>query len=428
MRRNSFSAFMGGLLEWYDFGLYGWAASLVFQPLFFASSSTTVGLLAAFATFGVGFVVRPLGGLVFGHIGDRVGRKSMLLLTMALMGVATVAVGLLPTYESIGIWAVVALVLCRVIQGIAVGGEFGGAALIAAEEAPAHSRGFWSSSAIMGGPAGLVLSSLVFAAFATMPEEQFLDWGWRIPFLLSIVVVGFGLYFRRKLDDSDIFKEAMHREPNHVPVTELMRHHKWLMLRALGARLVDAPVANVFTVFGVSYVTSELGGSRMVALLCGLIANAVLFVLLPLTATLSDRVGRRPVLLTGAAIMTISPAIGFAIMDIGTGPAIILGVIIAWPIAGALIEGPMPATLTELFPTAIRCSGISFVYQMQTLLGGAMPFIAAAMVAVTGGEPWLLAGFLAVLGVINVGSILLLPEVRGRDLNAELHGRPVTTP
>ncbi|WPB88158.1 MFS transporter [Streptomyces malaysiensis] len=427
MRRNSLSAFMGGLLEWYDFGLYGWAASLVFQPLFFASDSTTVGSLAAFATFGVGFVVRPLGGLIFGHIGDRVGRKTTLLLTMLLMGGATLGVGLLPTHATAGVWAAVALVLCRLIQGIAVGGEFGGAALIAAEEAPAHRRGFWSSAAIVGGPAGLVLSSLVFTAFSAMPEEQFLSWGWRFPFLLSVVVVAFGLYIRRKLEDSDVFKESLGREPDRVPAAELMRHHKWLVLRALGARLVDAPVANVFTVFGVSYITNELGGSSTLALLCGLICNAVLFLLAPLCAALSDRIGRRPVLLVGAVFMTVSPFVGFLIMHIGTGPAIILGALIAWPVAGAFIEGPMPATLTELFPTAIRCSGVSFVYQLQTILGGAMPFIAAALVSATGGQPWLLAGVLAVLGLLNVASLLLLPEVRGRDLDIGLDSHAART-
>ncbi len=419
MQRNSFSAFMGGLLEWYDFGLYGWAASLVFQPLFFVSGSPTVGLLAAFATYGIGFVVRPLGGILFGHLGDKVGRKALLVITMAVMGAATFCVGLLPTYDAVGVWAVAGLVLCRVVQGLAVGGEFGGATLIAAEHAPPGSRGFWSSFALVGGPAGLLLSSLVFTAFAAMPDEQFLSWGWRVPFLLSVVVVAVGLYFRRKLDDPEVFQEARARGTDRVPAAQLFRAHKWLMLRALGARLVDAPVSNVFTVFGVSYITHQLGGSPTVALLAGIISNLLICILMPITAALSDRVGRKPVLLAGAAAMTVSPAIGFAVMHIGTTAAILLGVVIGWPVVASLIEGPTPATLTELFPTEIRCSGVSFVYQMQTIMGGATPFIAASLVAATGGRPWLLAAFLGALGVLTVASIASLPDVTGRDLNAE---------
>ncbi|EMY34878.1 shikimate transporter [Arthrobacter crystallopoietes BAB-32] len=424
MRTVALSAFTGTALEWYDFGLYGWASALVFQQLFFVTDDPFLSMLGSFGSFAVGFFARPLGSIIFGHMGDRTGRKSMLIMTLGLMGVATFLIGLLPTFETAGAWAIILLTLLRIVQGIAVGGEFGGAALITAEHAPRRQRGFWTSSTAAGAPAGLLLSSGVFFLFSALPEDQFLTWGWRVPFLLSAVVLAVGMLIRLRVQETPLFK-ALEDAPkaDHIPIVELLKNHKSILFRAVGARLVDAAAANVFTVFAVSFIVSTTGASPGLSLGAGAAANAVHLVLIPVAAALSDRIGRRPLVITGAVVMGLMAGPGFMLMSTGNDALIILGVIVAWPLASVLIIGPTPAMLAELFPTHIRASGTSFVYQLQTLIAGVTPLIATALLMAGGGQPWLIVAYIALLAVITASCAASLPEVAGRDLNQDLPSR-----
>ncbi|CAN5131239.1 hypothetical protein BH18ACT10_BH18ACT10_18670 [soil metagenome] len=296
IRRVAIASLVGTALEWYDYFLYGTAAALIFNEIFFPESDPLIGTLLAFATFGVGFGTRPIGGLVFGHYGDKIGRKAMLVITLLIMGIATCAIGLMPTYNQIGIWAPILLVVLRLVQGFGVGGEWGGAVLMAVEHAPEGRRGYYGSWPQMGVPAGLVISTVVFALFELLPEEQFLAWGWRVPFLLSFVLVLVGLYVRLRLAESPAFQEVeeTHTEAS-MPVLEVFRTYPRNILLAMGARLGDNVLFYIFSVFVLTYVVDELGMSESVALIGVSIGAALEFIAIPFFGALSDRIGRRPV-------------------------------------------------------------------------------------------------------------------------------------
>ena len=309
IRQVAIASLVGTALEWYDYFLYGTAAALIFNQLFFPEADPLVGTLLAFATFGVGFGTRPIGGLVFGHFGDKMGRKGMLVITLMIMGLATCAIGLMPTYETIGIWAPIMLVVLRLVQGFGVGGEWGGAVLMAVEHAPTGRRGYYGSWPQMGVPAGLVLSTLVFAAFEQLPEEQFLAWGWRIPFLLSIILVTVGLYVRLRLMESPAFREVeeTHTEAS-MPILDVLRTYPKNVLLAMGARVGDNMLFYIFTVFVLTYVTEELGLPESLALIGVSIGAGLEFFAIPFFGALSDRIGRRPVYMGGRCSAYCSPS------------------------------------------------------------------------------------------------------------------------
>ena len=418
MRTAALSAVIGTMLEWYDFGLYGWSSALIFSQLFFVSSNPTVSALGAFGSFAIGFLARPLGSVLFGHVGDRAGRRLMLIVTIVMMGVATIGIGALPTYQIIGVWAPVLLTVLRVVQGVAIGGEFGGSTLITAEHAAPRHRGFWASSTAAGAPAGLILSAGVFYVFSTLPEHQFLSWGWRIPFLLSVVVLAAGLLIRTRVPETPHFTRAAREEGTAaVPIADLMRRHKSLILRAAGARLVDAAAANVFTVFAVSYIVSRTSSGSQLALGANAVANTSHLLLIPVAAALSDLLGRRRLVALGAIVMAALAAPGFLLVDTGSTVLVIVGIVVAWTLPSTFQVGPTPAMLSELFPTSIRASGTSLVYQLQTLVAGVTPFVATALLALGGNRPWLIVAYIAVLGVITTLCALSLPERTGRDLS-----------
>lgn len=417
MRRVTASSLIGASLEWYDFGLYGWTAALAFNVLFFPNVDPLIGTLVAFASYGAGFFMRPVGSLLFGHFGDKVGRKSMLVITIVIMGLATAAVGFLPTYQAIGIWAPILLVVLRLVQGLAVGGEFGGAALMIVEHAPRDRRGFWGSWAIVGNPAGLLLSIIAVYAFASaLPEEQFLAWGWRVPFILSLLLLIVGLYIRLNIEETPAF-ERMKAERTEVrmPVVDLLRRYPGEIIKAFLTRAVDSTTANVFTVFAVAYITTQLGLPNSVALIGAAIGNGVQIVLFPIGGAISDRVGRRPTIMVGAAIIGLTVFPAFALMETGNPVLIWLAVVLAFPLGTSLVAGPTAALLAELFDTSVRYSGTAFVFQLSAIAGGITPFVATALLAAGGGEPWLVAAYVLALVPLAVAGAYLLPETSRRD-------------
>ncbi|MFZ3561621.1 MFS transporter [Streptomyces sp. BH055] len=399
-RRIALSSFVGSAIEFYDFLLYGAAASLVFNELFFTDLNPLAGTVAAFGTLAAGYVARPLGGIVFGHFGDRVGRKSMLVLTMTLMALASFAIGLLPTYDTVGIWAPLLLVACRLVQGVAVGGEWGGAALMAMEHASTERRGLMASFANMGGPAGAVLATAVFAAFSALPEDEFLAWGWRVPFLLSLLLMAIGLFIRMKVTESPVFAEAQRRAEREAAerkateqqsakqeaplLTVLRRYRKNIVLSCLGgcAALV---LQSLLATFMLTYATG-VGFERSTVLLAQTVSSALHIFTIPAFAILSDRVGRRPVMIIGALVTAAAAFPLFALVNSGSVALLFAAYIIGNPILQASMYGPMAAFVSEMFGTRARYTGASLGYQLASTLGaGTAPLIAGSLLAGAGG-------------------------------------------
>jgi len=376
----AFASFIGTAVEWYDFFLYGTAAALVFNKLFFPNFDPLVGTLAAFGTYAVGFVARPVGGVVFGHFGDKVGRKSMLFLTLSIMGVATFLIGLLPTYDQIGVWAPILLLVLRIMQGFGVGGEWGGAVLMAVEHAPAGRRGFYGSWPQMGVPAGLVLANLIFSIFSSQPQEQFLAWGWRVPFLFSAVLIVIGLFIRLQVSEPPAFARVKAtRTESKMPILDAIRNNPKEVLVAMGARFAENGIFYVYTVFVLTYATRQLQIAQSVLLTGVLIAAVIELFAMPAFGALSDSVGRRPVYLFGAALSLVWAFPFFWLVDTRQTGLIWLG-IIGLAIGHSAMYGPQASFFSELFGTRVRYSGASLGYQLSSVFaGGLSPLIATAL-------------------------------------------------
>jgi len=408
------SSFIGSVIEWYDFYLFGIASAAVFNQLFFPEFSSAAGTLAAFAALAAGYIARPLGGIIWGHFGDKVGRKGMLVLSIVLMGVATTVVGLLPTYATIGIWAPLILVLMRLIQGVSAGGEWGGAVLMSMEHAPKR-RGLSSSVAQMGLYGGILLANGVFALVAAVAGDAFLEWGWRIPFLFSAVLVVIGLWIRLGVEESPVFKQAREREAAkaataepRLPLVHVLRHPKNLLLSialVLGAFAASA----VYGTWIVSYGIEE-GFPQADILNAVLIAAAIGLVFQPVFAYLSDLWGRRLVVGVGAVLQGLSIPVMFVLMDSGSVAAMYLGISIA-AFAHAIVYSPLGAWLGELFPTTQRYTGASLGYQLAgTLGGGFTPLICASLLAASGGGTGGISLFMGGLCLLTVIAVLFAPE------------------
>ncbi|MCW5626663.1 MAG: MHS family MFS transporter [Burkholderiales bacterium] len=421
-RRALVASAVGSALEWYDFFIYGTAAALVFGDLFFPSLDPVMCTLAAFATFGVGFAARPIGGIVFGQIGDRIGRKPVLVLTLLLVGGGTFLIGLLPTYDSIGLWAPALLVLLRLVQGFGAGAEYGGAVLLAVEYAPPGKRGLYGSWAPIGVTVGNLVAAGVFAVVSLMPQEQFLAWGWRIPFLLSIVLVVVGFYIRAKVTETPVFLEAMAKRGKvaRSPVLEVMRRHPREIFVVIGARMAENGLGYLFPVFALSYLTKTLGVPRSDALRGLMIAYVLQLITIPLFSALSDRIGRRPVY-AGAAIFSGLYAYPFFLL-IGTRDPlwITLGLIGGISIGLAGMFGPQAAYFAELFSTRMRFSGFALAREIGSILaGGVAPFVSAWLIAEMHGAPWGVVAYMIAMCIVTTVAVLVGPETYRADLHAE---------
>ncbi|NMR31551.1 MFS transporter [Crystallibacter degradans] len=421
MRRILASSFIGSAIEFYDFILYAMAASIVFNQVFFANVSPAVGLFMSFGTLAVGYVARPLGGAIFGHFGDRIGRKTVLIVSMTLMGAGTTLIGLLPTTAQIGMAAPILLVVLRLVQGLAVGGEWGGAMLVALEHAPAKRRGFAASFANMGGPAGAVLATLTVSAFSTLPEEAFMSWGWRIPFLLSLVLIAVGLVIRLKVAETPLFLELeATAEKKKIPFVEVVTKYPKNLVLGVLAGMSSYTVQGLMTVWAVSYII-EAGVDTTSVLNIKAVGATLTIVAIWFASRLSDKYGRKPVMLAGmiAGAVLAYPILWLLQTDTLWGFAI--GLFLANGVIQGVIFGPFGAFVAELFPTRMRYTGASLTYQSSSTLGaGFTPMIASGLVLLAGGELWLVGLVWLLSFVVAAVCVLATKEGKNMDLSSEM--------
>ena len=412
MTKVALGSFAGALMEWYDFFVFGTASALVLDKLFFPDGNPTLAKLSAFATFGVGFLARPLGGVLFGHLGDRAGRKKTLIITLSVVGTCTFAIGLLPTYHSAGFWAPLLLVLLRLGQGFGLGGEYGGAALMTVEHAPTHRRGLWGSVPQAAASTGIMLATGVFALVTRLPDAQLYSWGWRVPFLVSVVLLAVGLFIRSKVSETPEF-ERLRREQSLArrPVVEVFRA-PGVLGRTFGARLAESISSNVGNAFAISYVSTQLAVQKSVPLNGMLVASALGIVATPVFGALTDRYGRRPVYLAGAAFVVVAAFPFFALLDSKSEALIWLALIAMYIFGPTLMFAGQSTYFTELFGSNVRYTGLSLAYQGSAVVGGLTPLIAASLLTWAGGRPWLVAGFLALAGLVTAWCVWRSPETR----------------
>lgn len=420
MRRIAIASCIGTTVEWYDFFIYATASALVFNKLFFPTSDPLVGSLVALGTYAAGFFARPLGGLLFGYIGDRYGRKQALVITLLIVGIATFVIGLMPTYNEIGIWAPLALLFIRLLHGFGIGGEQGNAILIMCEHAPAPRRGFFGSWVQIGAPAGFVLPLGIFAILtSTLSEEAFLSWGWRIPFLLSILLVGIGLYIRLQLTESPLFLEMRKRRAEDAhPLVEVLRNHRRSLVLGCGSKLAESIAFTAFAVLIAAYANSR-GIDRPTMTTAMLVAILLELVTLPLFGALSDRIGRKPVYLFGAACVLIATFPVFGLVYARMDGLVWIGLAVALALGHSAMYGPQAAFYSELFPTKVRASGVSFVQQIGALIGSAGTLAAGWLLEVGDGTPWYLCAYIVLGCVITLFCARALPETAPRLSHTE---------
>jgi len=409
------ASLIGTAIEWYDFFLYGTAAALVFNKLFFPAFNPTIGTLLAFATYAIGFVARPLGGLVFGHYGDTIGRKTMLYLTLLIMGASTAVIGVLPTYDTLGIWAAVLLIACRLIQGFALGGEWGGAVLMAVEHAPEGKKGFYGSWPQLGAPLGLVLGTLVFSILSAMiSDAQFMAWGWRLPFLFSIVLVIFGLWIRFTLAESPEFQKVKDTKQDvQMPIIDAIRKHPKNILLAMGARFAENGFFYIYATFVLAYATQALGMKRQDILNGVLIAAFIESFTIPAFGALSDKLGRRPVYISGAVFSALMSFPLFMLLGTKTPQFVWIAIVLGLAVGHAAMYGPQASFFSELFGTNVRYSGVSLGYNLASIFaGGLSPIIATGLMAAYKPETWPISVYMIILALITMVSVYFAVETR----------------
>ncbi len=424
LRRVVAASVIGATIEWYDFFLYGIVAGIVLNKLYFPTDDAVVSTMLAYTTFAVGFVARPLGGVVFGHFGDKLGRKSMLVMTLMIMGVATVIIGLIPTYEQIGIAAPLLLLLMRILQGIGIGGEWGGAVLMAYEYAPKEKRGFYASLPQIGLALGLCLASGVVAIMSSLPDEQFMSWGWRVGFLLSILLVAVGLYIRLKVLETPEFAKVKETgKEADVPFIHMIKKYPRNIMLGMGARYIDGVFFNIFAVFSVVYLSKNVNIPRTTALWLVTLAAFVMIFAIPLAGKLSDRLGRPKTYALGSLLLAICAYPSFYLMSTGDPFMVALGIVIPFGIVYAVCYGPEAALFADLFDANVRYTGISFVYQFSGIFAsGLTPIIATWLLAKGGGQPWLICAYVVFAALVSMGCAMAMRTAAKQpdELRAEL--------
>lgn len=421
-RKAGIAALVGTTLEWYDFLIYGTAAALVLNSQFFPNADPTVGTLAAFATYAVGFLARPLGGIVLGNMGDKVGRKKMLVFTIVLMGVATTAIGLLPNYAAIGVWAPILLILLRLLQGFGAGGEYAGAVVLSVEHGDQKRRGLAGSWAPVGFALATLLSTGVFQVATLLPEETFQSWGWRVPFLLGSVLLIVGYFIRRNIDETEAYENAVQAEAagaveeTKIPVLESIRRSPRNFMVVIGARMAENGFAYLFPVFAVGYAVNSMGVDRQTTLLAVVIASAVQIGFIPLWAHVSDLVGRRPVYAGGALLSVLWLVPFFFMLESLSTPLLILGFVVGLGILYPAMLAPQAAYFAELFDTRTRLSGFAFAREIGSVLaGGFLPLIATALIAAFG-HWWVIVVYLGILTTLTLVALAFGPETNRKDI------------
>ncbi len=429
VRKVIVASLIGTSLEWYDFFIYGTAAALVFNKIFFPTFEPLVGTLLAFTTYAVGFVARPLGGLIFGHYGDRIGRKNVLVVTLLLMGIATFAIGLMPSYATIGVWAPILLVALRFVQGLGLGGEWGGAVLMTLESGDPNRRGLNASWPQVGVPLGLLLANGVLSLMGVLTNDAaFLRWGWRVPFLLSGLLVLVGLWIRLTIAESPLFREVEESNTKAgAPILEVVRRYPKQVLLAVGARVGVDVAFYTFVLFITTYVVTYLKLPRNYALNAVLIAAAVQVVLIPFFGNLSDRIARRPVYLAGAIGAVVWVFVFFALLDTGQFWLIVLAAVVAL-ILHAAMYGPQAAFISEMFPTKVRYTGASMGYQLAGIIGGALAPIISVALLDRFDTSIAVSVYAVVMLLVTIVCVLLAPETSKIDLHADSVTRATGTP
>ncbi|MFS0644372.1 MFS transporter [Siminovitchia sp. 179-K 8D1 HS] len=413
------ASLIGSSIEWFDYFLYGTVAALVFNDLFFHADDPTVGLLLAYASFALAFFIRPIGGIIFSHIGDRIGRKKTLVLTLSLMGGATVLMGLLPTYYSIGTMAPVLLILLRLIQGLGLGGEWGGALLLAVEYAPKEKRGFFGSIPQMGVTIGMLLGTLALSLMSLLPENAFMTWGWRVPFILSALLVVFGLWIRKGIDETPSFKAAQEKgEIARVPFVETMRTHWKEVLIAIGGKVVETAPFYIFSTFIVSYATANLGFSRTVTLNAVTIATVITTLLIPVMGRLSDKVGRKPLYVGGTVLMILYAFPYFWLLHQNSKVLLILATVLGLGIIWAPITAVLGTMFSEIFRSNVRYTGISLGYQIgAAVAGGTAPLVATALLRAYNNSYVPVALYIIFTSVISLIAIAAVRDRKDEELD-----------
>jgi metabolite-proton symporter len=420
LRRAVIASTIGTAIEWYDFFLYSTVTGLVFAKLFFPKSDPLTGTLEAFAIYAVGFIARPVGAAIFGHYGDRIGRKSTLIITLMLMGIATFLVALVPTYEQIGVWGAVILTILRFVQGVGVGGEWGGSVLMSMEWArDNNTRGFIASWPQFGVPCGLFLANLAVLAFSQMSGEQFLTWGWRLPFLMSLILVVVGLYIRLGIMETPVFtKLVSERKIARTPILDVIRQQpKEIILSAL-ARLAEQTPFYIFTAFVFAYGIGTLKVSRDFLLVAVLTASVVSFVSIPLFGHISDRIGRKTMYMLGAVTVGVFGFVYFAMLETGSLVLIFAAIVLSL-IPHDMMYGPQAALIAESFTGKLRYSGASLGYQLASVIaGGPAPIIATWLFA-TYGTPFAIAGYILACAILTLIATAMMTEYAGKDIEGD---------
>ncbi|MBU5213760.1 MFS transporter [Heyndrickxia oleronia] len=415
------ASLVGSSIEWFDYFLYGTVAALVFNELFFHSEDPTVGLMLAYASFALSFFIRPLGGIIFSHIGDRIGRKKTLVLTLSLMGGGTVLMGLLPTYSTIGVTAPILLIILRLIQGLGLGGEWGGALLLAVEYAPKNKRGFFGSIPQMGVTIGMLLGTLALSIMTLLPENSFMTWGWRVPFLLSALLVFFGLWIRKGIDETPSFRKAQEKgEIAKIPFIETIRTHWKEVLIAVGAKVVETAPFYIFGTFIVSYATTQLGYSRTVTLNAVTLATIITTILIPYMGRLSDTFGRKKLYVIGTCLMIIYAFPYFWLIHQHSAVLLIVATVLGLGIIWAPITAVLGTMFSEIFKSNVRYTGITLGYQIgAAVAGGTAPLVATALLKAYNNSYVPVALYIILASIISLIAIWSVRDRKNEELDTE---------